>query len=335
MGELGTLLAAAAALDAASKPYALATVVAVEGSSYRRPGARMLVPADSGPVGLISGGCLEDEAARLARRAIEQRTPQLLTIDHSAEGDELWGLGLGCRGIVHLLAEPPELARDTAETLRAVRSGAEAAYLRTGLDGSRRRLTATEAAKFAGAPEPDRPVLGADAVLDPILPPTHLVICGAGADARPLVDAARRLDWRVTVADPRRSVLASDRLGDAERCDAEPAEAADRIGVTERTAIVIMSHDYVRDAAYLGGFVGRGAAYVGVLGPRDRTDRLLAEAEVAADERLHAPAGLDIGADGPEEVATAIVAEILATLHGHAGGSLREREGPIHGLSRR
>ena len=335
MGELGTILAAAAALDAAGGTYALATVVAVEGSSYRRPGARMLVPADAAPVGLISGGCLEDEAARLARRAIEERIPQLVTIDHSTEGDELWGLGLGCRGIVHLFAEPPELARDTVESLRAVRGGAAPAFVLTGLDATRRRLTPSEAANLAGGGDPTRPMVLADAVLDPILPPVHLVICGAGADARPLVDAARRLDWRVTVADPRRTLLAGDRLGDAERCDADPAEAAERIGVTSRTVVVVMSHDYARDAAYLAGFVGRGAAYLGVLGPRDRTDRLLAEAGVAVDDRLHAPAGLDIGADGPEEVATAIVAEILATLHGHVGGSLRERPGPIHDINRR
>jgi xanthine/CO dehydrogenase XdhC/CoxF family maturation factor len=288
-------------------------------------------------VGLISGGCLEEEAARLARAAIDGDRPLLLKIDHSAEGDELWGLGLGCRGVVHLFAEPPALARDTLETVRSVRGGNAAVYVLTGLDGSRRRLPGDEAASLADGAEPDRPLLLADAVLDPILPPTHLVICGAGPDAVALANAARRLDWRVTVADPRRSMLAGRRFGDAERCDAEPSAAADRIGVTGRTAVVIMSHDYLRDGAYLGGFLGRGAPYVGVMGPRDRTDRLLAELGARSDASLHAPAGLDIGADGPEEVATAIVAEIVATLHGHGGGQLRDREGPIHGprVSRR
>ncbi len=335
MGDLGSILAAATALDAASKPYALATVVAVEGSSYRRPGARLLVPRDSAPVGLISGGCLEDEAARLARAAIDAATPRLVTIDHSAEGDELWGLGLGCRGIVHLFAEPPELARATLDALRAVRAGGEAAYLLTALDGSRRPLSADEAAEVAGGRRPDTPMLLDDAVLDVILPPTHLIVCGAGPDAVALVKAGRRLDWRVTVADPRRALLASDRFGDAARCDADPAEAPARIGVTPRAAVVVMGHDYERDSAYLAAFSGTGAAYIGVLGPRERTDRLLAETGVSTDERLHAPAGLDIGADGAEEVATAIVAEIVATLHGHGGGPLRERPGPIHDVSRR
>jgi len=231
---------------------------------------------------------------------------------------------------VHLFAEPPSLARDTVEAVRSVNAGAETAYILTGLDGSRRRLQRAEATALADGAEPDRPLLLDDAVLDPILPPPHLVICGAGPDAVALVNAARRLDWRVTVADPRRSFLANARFGGAERCDAEPAEAAERIGVNGRAAVVIMGHDYERDGAYLSGFLGRGAAYLGVMGPRERTDRLLAEAGAAADDALHAPAGLDIGADGPEEVATAIVAEIVATLHGHGGGQLRDRDGSIH-----
>jgi xanthine dehydrogenase accessory factor len=335
MGELEEILGSAASLDARGETYSLATVVRVDGSSYRRPGARLLVPREGPPIGLISGGCLEEEAARLARAAIDGSRPMLLKIDHSAEGDELWGLGLGCRGVVHLFAEPPPLARDTLETIRSVRGGHPTSYLLTGLDGSRRRLSPEEAATLADGAEPDRPLLVDDTVLDPIIPPTHLVICGAGPDAVALAVAARRLDWRVTVADPRRSLLANERFGDVERCDAEPSDAPDRIGVTGRTAVVIMGHDYVRDGAYLGAFIGRGAAYVGVVGPRERTDRLLVEGGAIADESLHAPAGLDIGADGPEEVATAVVAEIVAVLHGHAGGPLRDRQGPIHGVSRR
>jgi len=330
MGEMEEILAAAATLDSRGESYSLATVVRVDGSSYRRPGARLLVPRDGRPVGLISGGCLEEEAARLTRAAIDDDRPMLLRIDHSAEGDELWGLGLGCRGVVHLFAESPPLARETLETIRFVRDGHPAVYLLTGLDGSRRSVSADEAATLADGAQPDRTLLLADAVLDPILSPIHLVICGAGPDAVALARAARRLDWRVTMADPRRPLLANESFGDVVRCDADPSEAPDRIGVTPRTAVVIMSHDYTRDAAYLGAFRDRVAAYLGVLGPRERTDRLLAEAGATADDALHAPAGLDIGADGPEEVAIAIVAEIVATLHGHGGGPLRNRPGRIH-----
>jgi xanthine dehydrogenase accessory factor len=335
MGELDDILGAAADLDRRGDPYALATVVRVDGSSYRRPGARLLVPADGPPVGLISGGCLEDEAARLARAVVDAEAPLIVKIDHSAEGDELWGLGLGCRGVVHLFAEPPALARETIGALRSVRRGGEETFLLTRLDGGRRRVAADEAMLLADGVVPERPILLDGEVLDPIRPPVHLVVCGAGPDAAALVDAGRRLGWRVTVADPRRARLATGRFGDAGRCDAEPRDAADRIGVDGRTAVVVMTHDYLRDAAYLGGFVGRGAAYIGVLGPRDRTDRLLAEVGGTSDPALRVPAGLDIGADGAEEVATAIVAEILATLHGHAGGPLSSRDGPIHAVSRR
>src|SRR5690606_7739665 len=214
-----------------------------------------------------------------------------------------------------------------------------ATYQLTNLDGSRRVLTAAEAGgmgeRSARAALHGRPTVIGDAILDPILPPLHLVVCGAGPDAAPLVAAGLRQGWRVDVVDPRRSFLREDRFPGARLLDAQPPDAAEATGAGEWTAAVVMSHDFHRDAAFLGGFLGRGVPYLGVLGPRDRTDRLLAElstqpgdADLAA---LHAPAGLDIGADGSEQVATAIVAEILAVLHGRSGGSLRARPGPIHG----
>jgi len=339
VSELEEILDAAADLAVRGEPMALATVVSVRGSSYRRPGARLLVPKDGRPIGLISGGCLEEEAARLARQAIEMDAPVLVTIDHSAEGDELWGSGLGCRGVIELLAEPPSLAAGTLAALRAARDEGRATYHLTGLDGSRRELTAAEAESLgersARAALHGRPTVIGDAVLDPILPPLHLVVCGAGPDAGPLVSAGLRQGWRVDVVDPRRSFLREERFPGARLLHAEPAEAATASGAGEWTAAVVMSHDFHRDAAFVGGFLGRGVPYLGVLGPRDRTVRLLAElpdapaeADIAA---LHAPAGLDIGADGSEQVATAIVAEILAVLHGRSGGHLRGRSGSIHG----
>lgn len=339
MSEIDEILAAAAALRERGEPVALATVVGVKGSSYRRPGARLLVPAHGDPVGLISGGCLEQEAARLARQALTLEAPVLVTIDHSAENDELWGMGLGCRGIVQLLAEPPGLATQTIDALVAARTEGRATYLLTDLDGERRELTAVEADALGEravlAVAHGRPTLLGESVLDPILPPLHLVVCGAGPDAGPLVAAGVRQGWRVDVVDPRRAFLRADRFPGARLLDAEPAAAADASGAGEWTAVVVMSHDYVRDGEFLGGFLGRGVTYLGVLGPRDRTERLIGELEPApsgADlAALHAPAGLDIGADGAEQVATSIVAEILAVLHGRTGGPLRERPGPIHG----
>ena len=338
MSEIDAILDAAAERRARGERLALATVVSVRGSSYRRPGARLLVPEDGSPIGLISGGCLEEEAARLAREALDLDVPMLVTIDHSAEGDELWGMGLGCRGVIELLAEPPEMAAETLDALTAARVEGRPTYLLTGLDGERRRLTATEAdalgERAALAVAHGRPTVIGEAVLDPILPPLQLVVCGAGPDAGPLVAGALRQGWRVDVVDPRRTWLRPDRFPGARLLDVEPAQAADATGAGEWTAVVVMSHDYLRDAEFVGGFLGRGVTYLGILGPRDRADRLLAELETAPSAAdlavLHAPAGLDIGADGAEQVATAIVAEILSVLHGRSGGLLRDRPGPIH-----
>lgn len=339
MSEIDAILDAAARLRADGVPFGLATVISVRGSSYRRPGARLLVPAEGSPVGIISGGCLEDEAARLARQALTDDAPLVVTIDHSGEGDELWGMGLGCRGVIELLAEPPSMAADTLDALERARREHRPTYLLTDLAGERRSLTAAEAdalgERAVHAVAHGRPVRIGDVVLDPILPPLHLVVCGAGPDAEPLVAAALRQGWRVDVADPRRSFLRPERFGGARLIDAEAPDAAAATDAGEWTAAVVMSHDYLRDAAFLGGFLGRGVAYLGILGPRDRTDRLLAELEAQPSERdlavLHAPAGLDIGADGAEQVATSIVAEILAVVHGRSGAPLRERPGPIHG----
>ena len=336
MNDLDAILAAAAACDARGEPYALATVIAVRGSSYRRPGARLLVPAQSAPVGIVSGGCLEDEAARLAREALERGVPVAITIDHSTEGDEVWGSGLGCRGVIDLVAEPPRLAAQTAAALRAARDDGRATYLLTTLAGERRSLTADDARELADVAS-GRPQRTGDGVIDVILPPPHLVICGAGPDAPPLVALAAALGWRVTVADSRRRRLADAALDPAARCDAPAAEAAARIGPAGVSAVVVMSHNLLRDAEFLGGFAGHGIRYLGVLGPRDRTDRILGELVAsghplnAADRAaLHAPAGIDLGADGPDEVALAIVAEILGVLRAAGGGPLRDRSGPIH-----
>jgi xanthine dehydrogenase accessory factor len=338
VSEIDEILRAADELRARGEPVALATVVSVRGSSYRRPGARLLVPANGPPVGLISGGCLEDEAARLAREALELGAPVLVTIDHSGEGDELWGMGLGCRGVIELLAEPPALAEQTLEALTAARRDGRATFVLTGLDGERRELTAVQADALGEravlAVAHGRPTLLGDAVLDPILPPLHLVVCGAGPDAAALVAAGVRQGWRVDVVDPRRPFLRPERFPGARLLDAEAAEAADAVGAGEWTAAVVMSHDYLRDAAFVRGLLGRRLTYLGVLGPRDRTDRLIGELEEAPSDEdlavLHAPAGLDVGADGAEQVATSIVAEILAVLHGRRGGPLRSLKGPIH-----
>jgi len=328
VSEVSRILEAIDEHRASGEPMALATIVATTGSTYRHAGARLFIPAQGEPIGNISGGCLEDDVARIGREVMRTGVPRLASFDLTADEDAVWGYGLGCNGSFEVFVEATEGALATADALRHHRG-----LLRTVLSGPHAGTHRFQ----ADAPGVDMPRLaevdGERVLLEPILPPMRLIICGAGHDAIPLVRQAAELGWRVTVADVRRALLTADRFPAAsDFSDADPETAAAAMQPDSRTAVVLMSHNYLRDIAYLGSFLGVEVAYLGVLGPRGRTEQMLGElGQSESLARLYAPAGLDIGAEGPEEVARAIVAEILAVTHGHAGGPLREREGPIHG----
>ncbi len=368
------MLAAIEERAASGEPMALATIVATRGSTYRRAGARLLVPQEGPAVGNLSGGCLEDDVARAGREVMTDGAPRLLAFDLTAEGEEVWGYGLGCNGAIDVFVEPAEMALETAGALReaiemnraaalvtVVESSSPAmvppgARLLLGADGSTRGgispaldplvLAAAADALAGGASrtvELQLPAGGvARAFVEVARPPLRLVVCGAGHDAIPLVRQAAALGWRVVVADVRRIFLTRERFPEAAGfIDANPLQVADAIDPDGRTAVVVMSHNYLRDGEVLRSLARAGIArlaYLGLLGPRGRSEKLLAElageglALTDADRaRLHAPAGLDLGADEPEEVAAAIVAEILAVERGHSAGPLRDSPGPIHG----
>jgi xanthine/CO dehydrogenase XdhC/CoxF family maturation factor len=337
VSELTDILDAIEAARARGEPMALATIVATTGSTYRRAGARLLVLAGGDPIGNISGGCLEGDVARIGREVMAHGRPRVASFDLTADDDAVWGYGLGCNGTFEIFVEPTPGAVDTARALREARAGSPTclATTLTGPQAGSHHLETDGAAAAAlrdGTPrvvEED----GERVFYEPILPPLRLVICGAGHDAIPLVRQAAELGWRVTVADVRRALLTHERFpGATDFVDADPDGAAAAIGPDERTAMVLMSHSYLRDIAYLRSFVEAPLAYLGVMGPRGRTEQMLGEIGAPeALERLHAPAGLDIGAEGPDEVARSIVAEILAVTRGREGGSLRRRRGPIHG----
>jgi xanthine dehydrogenase accessory factor len=329
MSELSEILDGIEERRARGEPMALATIVATSGSTYRHPGARLLIPAEGEPIGNISGGCLESDVARIGREVMADGRPRLVSFDLTADDDALWGYGLGCNGSFEIFVEAAPGAIETAEALRRQRAGCLVTVL-TGPDAGSHRFE-TDAGH---APTPRVLDEGGVRVFhEPIRPPMRLIVCGAGHDAIPLVRQAAALGWTVTVADVRRALLTHERFPEADVfLDADPEQVADRIGPDGRTAVILMSHNYLRDIAYLRGFLAAPQpAYLGVLGPRGRTQQMLGElGQPEAIARLHAPAGLDIGAEGPEEVAHAIVAEILAVTRGRAGGSLRDRPGPIH-----
>lgn len=372
VSEIQEVLAAIAAMAERNEPMALATIVATRGSTYRRAGARYLVPATGEPIGNLSGGCLEDDVARAGREVMASGRPRLMTFDMTADGEEIWGYGLGCNGAIDVFVEPAAMAFETASAFHAAIQENRPAALVTvieaadpnvdlgarlliGPNGALRggiSATLNEAARQAGeaalmSGQSHVVALGdsARAFVEVARPPLRLVICGAGHDVVPIVRQASALGWRVVVADVRRNLLNRERFPEATSfVDASPLDAAQAIGPDERTALLLMSHNYLRDGEYLRSFAEAGIAhlaYLGLLGPRGRSARLLRELEAdgvtLTDEdrsRLHAPAGLDLGAEEPEEVATALIAEILAVERGHSGRPLRETSGPIHGESR-
>ncbi len=333
MSELSQILDAAEAMAARGEPMALATVVATRGSTYRRAGARLLIPAEGEPIGNISGGCLEGDVARIGREVIASGEARTVEFDMTADDDAVWGYGLGCNGAIELFVEPTAGALESVGALRTGQGtclvipldGTDAGLHRLETDG------AAAAALHAGTPRVEE-VGGERVYFEPLLPPLRLLVCGAGHDAIPLVRQAMELGWRVVVVDVRQALLTSERFGaGVDFANPDPEAAADALAPDERTAAILMSHNYLRDIAYLRSFLGRPLAYLGVLGPRGRTEQMLAEiGQPEAIARLHAPAGLDIGAEGPEEVSHAIIAEILAVVRGREGGSLRMRRGPIH-----
>ncbi len=328
--DLQAIVAALLAED--SKPSVLATLVSVSGSSYRRPGARLLIAADKGRTGSISGGCLEEDVVARAARVHATGQADAVVYDTTSENDLVWGVGLGCHGIVRVLLEKlparPPWATVLAENFTRRRPTALAVL--HGGDSS--PFWGTRLAAPGDCADPDA------LFLETVSPPTALTIFGAGDDAQPLARLAKELGWHVTIADPRGAFATASRFPMADAIVASPADQlVARIAPGPDTLAVVMTHHYVHDLPLLRALLDRPLAYLGLLGPRKRADKLCDDLRTAgltlsAEQRarLHAPVGLDLGADGPEQVALAIVAEMQAVLTGRNARPLRERELPIH-----
>lgn len=328
MPELTRILAA---LDsAAGQPAALATLVKVDGSSYRRPGARLLLLPDGTRIGSISGGCLEEDVMERARRVLASGKPELAVYDTTAENDLVWGVGLGCQGVVRIFIEQiPPIRPDWVAAVRANLHERRDTALSVDFAGPAPRGT-----RLTVAPGTDKETFS-----ETVPAPPALIICGAGDDAQPLARLAKQTGWHVTVADARTAYATVHRFPDADRVIAHPISViAAGLRLDARTFAVVMTHRYADDREFLRALLPREIAYLGQLGPRTRTDRLLndlkADALTLTDThlaKLHAPVGLDLGGNTPETVALAILSELQTRLTGRTPGHLRDRPGPIHG----
>lgn len=354
MNEARALVDAFDAANVRGERCALATVVSVEGSSYRRPGARMLVSEGGTSTGMISAGCLESDVIEHAQRVIRTGEAKLVEYNTASTSDEMaWGLGLGCNGIVRVLVEPLASGSLYLEALRRSRAAsvsvatvyqcAPSDRVRVGarlvLDEegnvSHENMSDEMAARLASEVRAQSRggMTFAKVFIETLLPPVPLVVFGAGHDALPIVELAHGLGWQTEVVDPQARPVSLSRFALADRVTlARPEDIEAQVRITPRTMALLMSHHYVQDLTLLRFLLASPAHYIGVLGPRKRTERMLKglalnEADLA---RLHAPAGLDIGANGPAEIALSIVAEMRAVLDGRRGGMLRERRGSIH-----
>jgi xanthine dehydrogenase accessory factor len=310
MNELQQILAAYDAVKQAERKAVLATIVKVRGSTYRRAGARMLIREDGTAVGALSSGCLEADVIEHARKIMETHNAITVTYDMTSPQNDVWGLNLGCNGIIQILLEPlPLSARSphlkfVSDCLAADKSGVIASVFR--VDGEFRATVGSHLVLHEdGKVEEDvkNPTLSAvltedclealrsktssikeyrftegivEAFIEVIRPPLPLFIFGAGADAIPLARLAKNLGWKVTVVDHRPAFITNDRYPTADHLLlVRPEEVADKITVGPNTAAVILTHNFSDDLQLLRALLPSQASYVGLLGPSKRAELLL------------------------------------------------------------
>lgn len=320
-------------LAAAGEPAALATVVRISGSAYRRPGAKFLVERSGATRGGVSGGCLEADVRENALAVLDGGEPRLLHYDTGSDEEMVWGLGLGCEGAVDVFVQSvgPDFALGpAAQALRRLRTGsafdpAQPFALATVIKGP--GAGAVEVGELSGETRIEE--RGSETVfIEAVHPPPKLVVFGAGDDAQPLAALALEVGFEVTVVDHRRGYLTENRFPPPVRLVLRRAtEGVPGLGAGHFA--VVQTHNLQHDRDWLRGLLRQPLAYLGLLGPRGRKKELLADLGGEADH-LFAPVGLDLGAEGPEQVAVAIVAEMLAVRSGRPPSHLRDRRGGIH-----
>ena len=340
MKELQKIVYEAEAARAAGKAIALATVVGIEGSAYRLPGARMLIVDGKWIAGSISGGCLEDDVVLRARDAIETNQALVTTYDTTSDDDIVFGVGLGCKGVITILIEPIRAAGRGVDFIAFAKScieeripGIAATVIRT--EGETRAATGSRIVARSGTFQSDvedeglenamRSALHVDretallrvsheeraalVFIERIEPPTPLVVFGAGHDAMPVVRLAKDLGWHVTLVDHRPAYATRERFPEADRIvQGSPQEAVGQLTLEPATLALVMTHNYLRDLELLELLLPAPVRYLGLLGPRRRTEQILgdlkekgispAERELVWDTTMVSMEGFGVTPDG-------------------------------------
>jgi xanthine dehydrogenase accessory factor len=368
MKELQQIIQAYEVSKTENLPVALATVVQVDGSAYRRPGARMLVTQEGNLTGAISGGCLEGDALRKAQAVIFQQKSMLVTYDTTDEDDQKFGVGLGCNGIIHVLIEPIDFAnaenpielikkgfsdRQTSLllTLFSVKHSKSeqfgTIFLQKGKDdfGSLSKVPVDFKLKLEqeiqGFDSPQSQIrtydeFGELSVFFEILKPaTRILLFGAGNDTIPLAKMAEILGFELILIDGRKNLATVARFPSAKQILQGPAEeVTDQIETDLNTVALLMTHNFEYEIIVLEKLLTCMIPYIGILGPKRKTEKLIQRLETKGiqvhSDTIYAPVGIEIGAETSEEIALSILAEIKAILNKKQPIFLREKLGPIH-----
>ena len=379
MKELLDILNQAQELRDEGKQFAIATVVKIGGSTYRRPGARMLISEDGSKWGTISGGCLEGEVAQRAMDVIETGKPVLVPFDLE-EDDIVLGFGTGCNGIVHVLIQPhlentkPSLLEALNFCISNRRTSVMATVISAPVESSSilgSHLVLLDQDEIGPSTLPEslydtllptsrqflREELNRgqmylwhthsfetregeiEVLFEIVRPPIHLHIFGEGHDVHAVLAQALLLGWHVSIIGRKPVEVLEDRFPHATSAQflMHPEQVLDLISPDGRSAALVMNHTYVRDRDIMQVLLNSSMPYIGMLGPRERTEQMLSDLreknQTPAAEtlgKLFGPVGLDIGTETPEEIALSAIAEIQAILHRREGAPLRNRESPIH-----
>ncbi|MEX2525192.1 MAG: NTP transferase domain-containing protein [Gammaproteobacteria bacterium] len=340
------------------KVFVLATIVETAGSTYRKPGARMLITENGDMYGLLSGGCLEADLYEHARKVFRDKADTSVFYDMRSSDDLIWGLGLGCDGAVRIRLEYlcPENNYAPLSLIEKALASSTPAVVVTVIDSEHEGFPAGTHFLF---PEEDSTLPKAifNAARDALIAgrsssrtvevdggsitlflgmveaPTRLLVIGAGPDAVPVTEAARLLGWTITVVDYREAFCETGKFPAADHViHSAPEELDAKLDLPSFDAAVLMTHKLEYDQRYLARLAGTPLNYIGLLGPAARKQELLKylgdEKEKVAD-RVYGPVGLDIGARLPEEIAFSLIAEIQAVLRNRGGGSLSLQQGSM------
>ncbi|WP_409292603.1 XdhC family protein [Peribacillus sp. SCS-37] len=338
----------------------IGTIISTKGSTYQKSGAKCFISEDGILTGLLSGGCVEGDLKEYIQEILATGVPRIIQYDFQDEGDLVWGLGLGCNGKLNIFLEPylPSDSKRKAAVIDQFFLSTQTKPLHriTIVDSNDISLIGTSWVVDPESEEiPNIPFqeilqdyngvrlthknylsfVGGKFNLEVFYeftePAPKLVVFGAGPDAIPLVRIAKTLNWHVTVLDYRTAFATKEKFPEADMLVVYRAGKVPEIDINQNSYVVLMTHNFIQDQIILEGILKMDPSYIGVLGPRKRTDQLIRTSEtLGANTKLHqihGPIGLDLGSKTPEEIALSILAEIMLVHRGGSGHKLSKVKG--------